>query len=161
MEGTTTVKLSTRRRWSDVRLSFASFGPGKSSAIISPNESEALWVPWTVFANMKHGERWFRSDKLDEFSAKFAKGYNPSENVHLGRDIVIEYEREMVVDLMCEYDMFWFHFDSQTCGVELYQREEEITLIPKSVAYTGPRQLIQYTVVGIDMCPAVFEVNTG
>ena len=108
---------------------------------------------------MKHGERWFRSDKLDEFSAKFAKGYNPFENVHLGRDIVIEYEREMVVDLMCEYDMFWFPFDSQTCGVELYQREEEITLIPESVAYTGPRQLIQYTVVGIDMCPAVFEVN--
>ena len=72
---------------------------------------------------------------------------------------MIEYELEMVVELMCEYDMFWFPFDSQTCGVELYQREEEITLIPESVAYTGPRQLIQYTVVGIDMCPAVFEVN--
>ena len=107
---------------------------------------------------MKDGKSWVKSDVPDQLSANFAKDYNLSANVHVGADIVIEYEREMIVELMCEYNMFWFPFDSQTCGIEMYQKEENVILIPSAVAYTGPPQLIQYTVKGIEMCPAFFQV---
>ena len=107
---------------------------------------------------MKDGNSWIKSDKPDGYSAKFSEGYNSSADLHLGSDIVIEYDREMIVELMCDYHMFWFPFDSQTCGVELYQKED-IRLIPKAVNYSGPRQLIQYTVIGIEMCPTVIKVK--
>ena len=107
---------------------------------------------------MRHGDSWFKSDKLDEYLAKFAEGYNSSTDVHPGSQIVIEYEKEMIVELMCDYHMFWYPFDSQTCGVELYQGEEDARLIPKAATYSGPRQLIQYTVIGIEMCPTVVQV---
>ena len=161
VEGTTTLKISLKRRWVDERLAFSSFEPGRSSVKISPDERETLWVPWTVFANMKDGKSWVKSDVPDQLSANFAKDYNSSANVHVGADIVIEYEREMIVELMCEYNMFWFPFDSQTCGVEMYQKEENVILIPSAVAYTGPPQLIQYTVMGIEMCPAFFQVKNN
>ena len=82
------------------------------SAKISPVEKEHLWIPWTVFANMRHGNSWFKSDKPDGYSAKYAKGSNSSADVHPGSEI--EYSRDMIVELMCEYHMFWFPFDSQT-----------------------------------------------
>ena len=159
VEGTARIKISTRRVWQDRRLTFSSFGEGQTSAKISPDEWEDLWVPWTVYANMKDGSSWIKSDKPDGYSAKFVEGYNSSADVHLGSDIVIEYEKEMIVELMCNYDMFWYPFDSQTCRVELYQREEGISLISKAAVYSGPRQLIQYTVIGIEMCPTVFQVE--
>ena len=159
VEGTAIVKISMTRSWKDRRLTFGSFGVDQTSEKISPDEKDTLWIPWTVFANMKHGNSWFQSDKPDGYLAKFAEGYTSSADVHPGSDIVIEYDKEMIVELMCDYNMFWFPFDSQTCGVELYQKEEDIRLIPKAVIYSGPRQLIQYTVIGIEMCPAVFQVE--
>ena len=146
-----------RRSWKDRRLTFTSFGQA-GSATISPDERKAIWTPWTVIANLRHGDSWFKSDKPDAYLAKFAEGYNSSAEVHQGSEVVIEYEREMIVELMCDYHMFWYPFDSQTCGVELYQEEEEAGLIPQAVTYSGPRQLIQYTVIGIEMCPSVVQV---
>ena len=145
------------RSWKDRRLSFTSFGD-EPSAKISPDEREAIWIPWTVIGNMRHGESWLKSDKPDGYLAKFAEGYNSSADVHPGSQIVIQYEREMIVELMCDYYMFWYPFDSQTCGIKYYQEEEEARLVPKAVAYSGPRQLIQYTVVGIEMCSTVVQV---
>ena len=159
VEGTAIVKISMTRSWNDRRLNFTSFRVGQTSAKISPDEKENLWIPWTVFANMKHGNSWFKSDKPDGYSAKFAEGYKSDADVHPGANIVIEYDKEMIVELMCDYHMFWFPFDSQTCGVELYQKEEDIRLTPEAVIYSGPRQLIQYTVIGVEMCPAVFQVE--
>ena len=149
--------MSMTRRWKDRRLTFSSFGPGGRTKI-SPDEWKTLWKPWTVFANMRHGDSLIKSDKPDGFSAKFEEGYNSSADIHLGSQIVIEYEKEMIVELMCDYHMFWYPFDSQACRVELYQEEEDARLIPKAVTYSGPRQLIQYTVIGIEMCPRVIQV---
>ena len=166
VEGTSIVKMSMTRSWKDQRLAFSNFGSGgrtfgpggRTSVTISPDEWKALWIPWTVFANMRHGDSWFKSDKPDGYTAKFEDGYNSSADVHPGSRIVIEYEKETIVELMCHYHMFWYPFDSQTCGVELYQQEEDARLIPKVVTYSGPRQLIQYTVIGIEMCPTVVQV---
>ena len=66
------------------------------SAKISPVEKEHLWIPWTVFTNMRHGNSWFKSDKPDGYSAKYAKGSNSSADVHPGSET--EYSREMIVE---------------------------------------------------------------
>ena len=107
------------------------------SAKISPVEKEHLWIPWTVFANMRHGNSWFKSDKPDGYSAKYAKGSNSSADVHPGSEIVIEYARDMIVELMCEYHMFWYPFECQTSAELRFikRRSDQVRLIPNAVCY--------------------------
>ena len=57
------------------------------------------------------------------------------------------------------FSVFCYPFDRQSCGVEFYQREETIILLPKSIEYQGPTDLEQYTVEGVFLCDAVLQVG--
>ena len=60
---------------------------------------------------------------------------------------------------MCDYDMFWFPFDSQSCGIKLYQKEDNVHLVPDGLTYGGPQHLEQYTVTGLRMCHTNIQVR--
>ena len=155
--GMSTIKFSFKRDWSDPRLLFDKLNNGIGE--LTPNETGKIWLPWTICANLKDKSTWFDTDKLKEYRLKLKGTAHPSEPNHNGTDVAISYEREAVVQFMCDFDMFWYPFDKQSCGVEFYQRETDIILVPKSIEYQGPTDLEQYTVEGVFLCDAVLQVG--
>ena len=152
--GTSTIKFSFKREWEDQRLLF------HSERELSPEEKDKIWLPWTIFSNLRDRKAWVDTDKLDLYKVKLRNDYNPEEVIrNRSHHMVIEYEREKIIEFMCDYDMFWYPFDSQSCGVEFYQRDEKIILFPKSIAYKGPRELEQYTVEGVFLCSVALQVG--
>ena len=148
VKGTMIIKYTFTRIWSDNRIKFFNLKNGQCRIV--PEERERIWLPWTIFDNLKHANSVFKSDKPDEYLAKQAD--NDSE-------IMIEYRKEDIGEYMCDYDMFWFPFDSQTCNIKLYQKEDHVNLVPDGLTYRGPKILNQYTVTGIKMCNSTFEVR--
>ena len=73
--------------------------------------------------------------------------------------MLIEYEKERIGEFMCDYDMFWFPFDSQSCGIKLYQKVDNVHLVPDGLTYGGPQHLEQYTVTGLRMCHTNIQVR--
>jgi hypothetical protein len=102
-----------------------------------------------------------QSDRQKVFVGKFKKGYNTAGSSHKGSEVVIEYTREFIGELMCDYDMFWYPFDQQACAVELYQDEDLARLEPAGLRYHGPRYLTQYYVEGVSMCRHTVQVDRG
>ena len=148
--GTSTIKFSFKREWEDQRLLFHEEGE------LTPEEKEKIWLPWTVFSNLKSQKAMLDTDKLYLYRAELR---DPAEDIHNGSVVVIVYEREKIIEFMCDFDMFWYPFDRQSCVVELYQRDEGIVLFPKSIAYKGPRDLEQYTVKGVFQCSVTLPVG--
>ena len=153
--GTSTIKFSFKREWEDRRLIFHSEGE------LSPEEKEKIWIPWTIFSNLKDRKAWLDTDKLDLYKVKLRDDDKPVEETrNNGSHVVcIEYEREKIIEFMCDFDMFWYPFDRQSCGVQFYQNDEEIILFPKSIAYKGPRELEQYSVKGVFLCSVALQVG--
>ena len=154
MAGTSTIKFSFKREWEDQRLLF------HSERELSPEEKDKIWLPWTIFSNLRDRKAWVDTDKLDLYKVKLRNDNNPEEVIrNRSHHMVIEYEREKIIEFMCDYDMFWYPFDRQSCGVEFYQRDEQIILLPKSIAYKGPIKLEQYTVDGVFLCSVALQVR--
>ena len=152
VKGTMIIKFTFTRRWTDNRINFADLNDSQTR--ILPEEKELIWLPWTIFENLKHKESLLSSDKPNIYLAKKV----PSKELNESRMIVF-YERELIGEFMCDYDMFWFPFDSQTCGMKLYQNEDQVHLVLQGLAYRGPKNLEQYSVTGLRMCHSVFEVD--
>jgi hypothetical protein len=161
VEGTHVIKWAFTREWSDGRLTF--IGMNRTSKIVPKyrDGKNKIWIPWTILSNIKHQGTLYESDKLDVYMAKFKKGYKSTESRHEGSNVVIEYSRELIAELMCNYDMFWYPFDSQACSVELYQDEEDVQLLPGGLTYSGPQQLAQYWVERVSLCPGILEVRSA
>ena len=133
--GTSTIKFSFKREWEDQRLLFHEEGE------LTPEEKEKIWLPWTIFSNLKSKKAWLDTDKLDLYRVKLR---NPAEEPHDGSQVVIVYEKEKIIEFMCDFDMFWYPFDRQSFRVEFFHRAEVIILSTNSITYKGPVVLELY-----------------
>ena len=153
VKGTMVIKYTFTRVWRDDRINFFNLKQGQCR--ILPEEKDLIWLPWTIFDNFKHANTVYNSDKPHVYLAKQAdNGLSQNES-----EIMILYRKERIGEFMCDYDMFWFPFDSQTCSIRLYQKEDHVHLVPDDLIYRGPKKLEQYTVTGIKMCHSTFEVG--
>ena len=153
VKGTMIIKYSFTRIWRDDRIKFSDLKDGQCR--ILPEEKDKIWLPWTIFDNFKHKNTVYKSDKPHVYLAKQTfNGSSTNES-----DIMIVYRKETIAEFMCDYDMFWFPFDSQSCNIQLYQKEDHVNLLPDDLIYRGPKMLEQYTVTGIKMCHSTFEVR--
>ena len=155
VKGTMVIKYTFTRVWRDDRIKFSNLKDGQCR--ILPEEKDMIWLPWTIFDNFKHANSVHNSDKPHVYLAKQANNGSSSKNE--SGEIMIEYRKERIGEFMCNYDMLWFPFDSQTCSIRLYQKEEHVHLVPDNLVYGGPKKLEQYTVTGIKMCHSTFEVQ--
>ena len=155
VNGVMTIKFTYKRVWHDRRINFTNIKEGQRR--ILPEERNTIWLPWTIFDNLKHNNSMLKSDKLDSCLARQAD--NGSSKHSSESKMLIEYEKERIGEFMCDYDMFWFPFDSQSCGIKLYQKEDDVHLVPDGLTYGGPQNLEQYTVTGLRMCHTNIQVR--
>ena len=65
------------------------------------------------------------------------------------------------VNWICEYDMSWYPFDTQTCYMKLQpdgNSGEFIDLVDDGLEYLGPRDLTQYFIRSTKM---IRDMDTG
>ena len=153
VKGTMIIKYSFTRIWQDDRIKFSNLENGQCR--ILPDEKDQIWLPWTIYDNVKHAGTFYLSDVPNVYLAKQTNdGSSKNES-----EIMITYWREYIAEFMCDYDMFWFPFDTQSCSVQLYQKEDHVNLVPENLTYGGPKKLEQYTVTGVKMCNSTFKVR--
>ena len=80
--------------------------------------------------------------------------FNGSENF-------IQRTKEFSINWICEYNMFWYPFDTQTCSMDFFLSTNSTVLIPHSLTYNGPTDLSQYSVQTYKMCSALISGNPG
>ena len=153
------IKWSFTRQWQDPRLTFRHLTSAGTTKEDIYQEKDNIWKPWLVFSNVKYRDKYYKTDKEDSLKAKFLKS-SPG-NISSGLDVSLEYSRELVAEWMCQYHMFWYPFDTQTCSVEMYLNGGNVRLVPVGLKYSGPRALAQYTVTDYQLCATVMEVNWG
>ena len=89
VNGVMTIKLSYKRVWHDNRINFTNIKEGQSR--ILPDERNTIWLPWTIFDNLKHNNSMLKSDKLDSCLARQAN--NGSSKYSSESKMLIEYEK--------------------------------------------------------------------
>ena len=65
VKGTMIIKFTFTRLWTDNRINFADLNVSQTR--ILPEEKELIWLPWTIFENLKHKEYKVEND----FHGKF------------------------------------------------------------------------------------------
>ena len=129
VKGTMIIKYTFTRIWRDERIKFSNLKNGQCR--ILPDEKDQIWLPWTIFDNFKHKDTVYKSDKPHVYLAKQTDD-GSSKNKS---EIMIVYRKETIAEFMCDYNMFWFPFDRQTCNIELYQKEDQVNLVPDHLTY--------------------------
>ena len=64
------------------------------------------------------------------------------------------YERKYQQKLHCEFNFFWYPFDTQTCGIQIRlfdSLSDDVQLQSGFVNFTGETHLLQFTVIGWKM----------
>ena len=67
--------------------------------------------------------------------------------------------KEYTVSWICQFDMFWYPFDTQTCSMEFYSHTAVI--LPNNLTYIGLRQFSAYDIPNVQMCSAIFNGRHG
>ena len=78
-----------------------------------------------------------------------------------GSENFIKVTQEKSVYWVCQYNMFWYPFDSQTCSMDFFLSTNHAVLIPHNLTYNGPKDLSQYSVKSSKICTAFINGYPG
>ena len=139
--------------------------------ILSPQDQELVWFPKVAFDNMpsegdssemllslryqiiRNTENTFQpSDKTDMENSFL---YSGAENKH-------HLKKEFTVLWICNYQLTWYPFDSQTCSMNMRSQYPDLVDVnPGEILYAGPKALSQYVVKSTRICRAVIGSVEG
>ena len=138
--------------------------------VMSTDDMNRMWKPWTVFENIED------KDHVKKTDAKVKMMIIPNEEFYFEMDDktnfrntrlfngdtnIINYQKQLTVKWVCDFDMRWYPFDNQRCTMEIFQSESSITLFPTSVTYLGPQELTQHIVKDVSICQATIRGRSG
>ena len=152
----TKVQFELSLKWYDSRLEYYNLKDNEKMNSLLFEEKQRLWVPRIIFQNT---ESQITSQNDIKTRMKVIKMKNGTFNVDglLDEDIDI-YEgianpivmtRVYDIEFLCDFQMQWYPFDTQTCHLEFMLEEEIdsfIELIAGTQEYLGPKELTQYFV---------------
>ena len=167
VNGKLEIKMAFIRSWYNPQLSYLNLNRSDAKNILSDADKEKMWIPYTVFQNVKDYKSTDRLDTLrispsGEF--KYEKGSKEdlmNYRIFSGSENVLNYEREFNAEWSCDFNVAWFPFDSQVCFLQLYQDESEIVLRPVAVDYSGPTLLSQHYFKSVKICLHRFRQKPG
>ena len=139
--------------------------------ILSPEDQAAVWFPTMAFDNIpshdaeiemllsvryyiiRNPENTFQpSDKTDMENSFM---YTGTDNKH-------HLKKEFTVLWICNYQLSWYPFDTQTCSMKMRsQHPGLVDLNPGDIFYSGPKALSQYVVKSTKMCRAMIGSVEG
>jgi hypothetical protein len=166
-QGTFTTKSKFVRSWTDSKLKYQNLKTNMDNRI-NPEDVKKMWKPWTIFENIKTAEMVAATDRADTMLVKPDGKFNVSplgdfDNTYLfeGSDNALYYEKEVAVEWMCDFDMRWYPFDTQSCIMQFIHAEDSIDFVPGNFTYNGPMDLPEYHIRDFKVCSATLDGRKG
>ena len=168
-EGFFRCKISVTRKWIDQKVTFQNIQNETELNTINPEDRSLLWKPWTIFDNIEDRGKYALTDDVQAWKiipnsnysfAHAEKSFLHNTYFFEGASNMISYEISYTVEWLCDFQMEWFPFDTQSCTMEFLQAENSVRLLPEAVHYLG-HQLPQHFIRNITMCPAKLNGKEG
>ena len=150
------LQFQVSLKWFDSRLEYYNLKDDENLNSLLYEEKQKLWVPNIVFHNTESQLR----SKNDLYSRmvveKNANGTLNHDgliaediNIYKGAENPLVITRVYDNELLCEYQMQWYPFDTQTCYKGFILEKEQsafVQLVPGNNEYIGPKDLTVYFV---------------
>ena len=154
-----TAKFDLHLDWVDRRLTWKNLLKNKSLNFLSASEISKIWVPHLIFKNTGQEletkadnasillvEK--KTDSMVEAEDLFQTPY------YSGSENPLSYARVYALNFFCQFELRNFPFDFQTCQIVLSPMKKEkdfVQLIPSKLIYSGPINMMTYTVIDYKM----------
>ena len=170
INGKLKTKLNLVRSWFNPQLRYLNLQRHEARNILSSEDRERIWLPLSVFQNVDQVEEIMMTDRADIVKIVPNQGFQyerGSKYDHLntrvfdGSENAINYDRELTINSLCDFDVAWFPFDSQVCFLQIYHDQQNIALRPVAVNYTGSKKLSQHFVKSVKICNHEFDEKPG
>ena len=134
------------RKWIDRRLTFQNLKKESELNEINPEDRDLIWKPWTAYKNIEDRSKYARTDLKQvwmvvpnsNFSFERADTSVLSNTYFFdGASNMISYEIGYTTEWLCDFNMAWYPFDSQSCTMKFLQQEDSLVLVPENVEYIG------------------------
>ena len=164
------IKMTLVRNWFNTQLTYQNLKRNWVKNAMSTEDIDRMWKPWTVLDNIENVDELKITDKADIMTIIPNTGYEyeradrtniQTARLFRGSKNAISYQRQATVNWMCDYNMRWYPFDSQTCKLKMFHIEASITLLPSFVNYSGAKELTQHFVKDVRMCSFTIEERSG
>ena len=153
------------REWLDPQLTYRDLKKDSRLNLLSPTEQETVWFPEVVFENVASDEDWMEivlskeynivrnieDDDIDPVGVTAIDNtfmFSGEENSHF-------LTKEFTILWICNFNMMWYPFDTQTCAMQfkiVNKFADLVDLSPQNLTYSGPSDLAQYIVKSFKMC---------
>ena len=164
------TKMTLKRDWINSQLTYQNLKRDAARNVLSKEDIQRMWVPYTVLENIEHEGELKSSDKPltimivanDDFAFERDDRTNfRNTRLFKGDQNILSYERQVTVNWVCHYDMRWYPFDLQNCKLEMFAIEPFLTMNPTGVRYSGPLELSQHYVKSVTICPSRIQKRSG
>ena len=163
-EGFFRFKTTLSRVWYNTQLTFLNLKNDSTKNVLSSEEKDLMWIPWTVFDNIESIKDYLRTDANDiltiEANDNFTYRLDDKTNMKrtrlfTGSENIIRFTRQFSIKFICNFDLKFYPFDEQTCYLEMYQAENSADLKFGTVQYLGPMELQNHHVYFAFLCKSV------
>ena len=159
------AKISLKRTWFDSHLTFHNLKK-ESSNEISTTEIEHIWTQGVMFDNTEDREKFKRTDKPEVYkiipNSDF--DFKVAENTYLyntylfdGSTNALYLEKQFTVEWLCDFNMEWYPFDTQSCTMQFRNTRASVDLLPGNITYYGSQNLRQHIVQDVKMCSTTIK----
>ena len=164
------VNIRIIQSWLNPQFQYLNLQRHEDQNILSENDKEKMWIPYTVFANVKNLGKIMRTHRRDflkitpdsKFEFKRGSRYEfMNSRIFSGSENALKFEREFDTEWNCDFNLGWFPFDSQVCFLKFFHEEADIELKPIAVEFTGSKQLSQHYFKAVKICEHKIDKKQG
>jgi hypothetical protein len=163
-------KVGFSSRWVDKQLVYQNLKRNYNN-VITPEDMDIIWRPHVVYENIEHFGKVIQSGdkriiKID-LNAEFhytQAGNDNIDNTYLfeGSENSLEYIRYYTIEWLCDFNMAWYPFDTQSCTMQLKNNLADwVDFVPRNFTYTGPMNLQEYHIRDFRICSAEVAGRKG
>ena len=155
------VKFDIARTWFDKRLMFYNLKDDVKRNQVTLDDRETIWLSWLLFDNVESNDKILRTAQRDQMSIipDNSSDFTSSDKTHLHNIHLYEGSKNAIfdvkqysIDWLCEFNMEWYPFDTQSCTMQLLNYDIMTQFDLNTLEYTGPTKLSQHIVLDLQMC---------
>jgi hypothetical protein len=129
------IKMTSVRNWFNPQLKYQNLKRTAAKNTMTDDDIKFMWIPWTLLENIEHGDDVKKTDLRDIMTIipnpDFTFTNDDKTNIQNtmifeGSKNAINYEVQLTVNFICNYNMMWYPFDSQICTAKMYHTEDSV-----------------------------------
>ena len=163
----TTVSLKTV--WHDSGLTYNNLKSESEKNQLN-DESEAIWSPFIVYTPVENAQNiepmldfisWkvIATDISDYEMADLSS--NKNNYKFSGKTNLQDRTEQNSVEWICNFDLAWYPFDTQTCHLRFYIKQNYANLYPTKFTYSGPSELTEFNIKNYVICSTEIHGRKG